>query len=205
MSIANYSELQSAITDLFKRTDKTAKYPDYISLAEQTIIRQLKLRVNEATSTGTTSGNTITIPAGCARILRVRIETGNVEYMLDYASPNGIERYTIGTSLPSLYTVEGGAIRLLSAPSGPYGYTLFYVPDLTPLSDTNTTNWALLNAPDVYLYGSVMQAFLAAWDDPNAMKFQVLFDNAMQSVKSVDEARRLPLAGGLQIKPRGFR
>lgn len=205
MSFLTYAELQSEMTAWGKRSDLTAKYASFITLAEASILRELKLRVNETTATGTTSGATIAIPTGCDRILRVEITANGVSYTLDYTSPNGIEPLTYSTGFPSRFTVEDGAIRLLSAPADSYTYTVYYIPNLDALSDTNTTNWALTNAPDVYLFGALEQMSHYALDQEQAAKYHGMFLGAMDSVKRVDEARRLPVSGGLQIKPRNAR
>ncbi len=202
MSITTYAELKTELAAWAHRDDLTAKLTDFIMLAEQPILRELKLRVNEAVATGTTTSNTITLPAGLGRIVRLEIDHDSHRYALDYVSP-GIEDTT--TALSRGYTVQDGAIRLIRAPAAEYSYSLHYIPNLTPLSDAEPTNWVLANSPDVYLYGSLVQLALYSQNDELSARFGPLYGGAMEKLKAIDEAKRFPASGGLQIKPRGYR
>lgn len=204
MSITTRAELKTAMAAWLHRGDD-GKFNDLIALAEQNILRELKLRINEATVSGTTAGATIAFPAAWGRIERVEITCGSTRYTLDYTSPNGIETLTVSTGLPSRYTVEGGAIRLISAPASAYSYTVFYIPNLVALAADGDSNWALLNAPDVYLYGACAQFGLYSQDNELFQTYQNLFQGAIDEVKRIDQGRRFPISGGLQIKPRNAR
>lgn len=201
MTISTYAELQTAIGTHSHKESLSAQFPDFIALAETTILRELKLRVNELVVTGTATG-AISFPATLGRVVRLEIADSGNRYVLDYASP-GYEDLALGH--PHSFTVQEDAIRLIPEPSGAYTYKLHYIPNLSPLSVSNTSNWALANCPDIYLYGSMCQ--LARWtkDDEEFGRYVSMFQGSMESVKRVDEARRLPVSGGLQIKPRNAR
>ena len=205
MSITTFTELQAAVVDWSHRADLSTKFADFVKLAECSVLRELELRINEATATGTATGDTITPPAGMARIERIEIVSGGTKYTLAYTPPNGIERLTSSLGLPSRFTIENNLIRLIRAPDTSYTYTLFYIPDFVAITAANPSNWVLLNAPDVYLYGTLQQQSLYCLDDENAKKWGAFFESAMSAVKRSDESRRQPLTGGLQIKPRNAR
>lgn len=205
--ITDYTTLQAAVlSNMHREGDVTllAEMPRFVQLAELEIFRELPLRQVESASPGTTSGAAIVIPPGTAQIERISINSNGRDYSLNYTSPNGIAGLSF-VDLPTRYTIESGAIRLLSPPAANYAYTLFLIPDLTALSASNTTNWLLLNAPDVYLYAACIQA--ATWTGDNEMVagFVPLYQRALDSIKRKDERKRFPASGGLQIKPRGFR
>ena len=65
---------------------------------------------------------------------------------------------------PRLYTIVGGEFRLLSAPDRAYGVELSYYKRLPPLAQ-NSGNWLLAAAPDVYLYGALVQLGILTEDD----------------------------------------
>jgi hypothetical protein len=203
--ITTYATLQAGVLSELHRSDLAAVLPRLIQTAEAEMFRDLPLRDLETTATGTTSGATIALPAGMAVIERLEIVSGGVSFTLDYTSPNGIEALTYGTGLPSRYTVEGAAIRLIAAPDGSYTYTLHYIPNLDALSDSNTDNWLLLNAPDVYLHAVVIQAALWTKNDAEVAKRTAFYQRAVESVRRASERKRLPVSGGLQIKPRNAR
>jgi len=205
--IVNYATLQAAVASALHRATDTlllAEMPRFIQLAELDIFRELPLRQIETSASGTTSGDTIAIPAGTASIERLSIIANGRDYSLDYTSPNGIE-CLFSSEMPTRYTVEKGVIRLLAPPAGNYAYTLFLIPDLTPLSISTPTNWLILNAPDVYYYAVKSQAESWSLDPQSAAESMGMSEKAVASIRRKDERRRFPVSGGLQIKPRGFR
>lgn len=205
--ITDFASLQAAVASSIHRTGDAAllaEMPRFVQMAEMDISRNLRLRQTESTVTGTTSGATIAIPPGMDALERLSIISYGRDFTLDYTSPNGLESLSIA-NLSSRYTVENGVIRLLAPPAGNYAYTLYIVPNLSPLSAANPTNWLILNAPDVYLYGTLIQ--VAAWtkDDAEFARNNPLYSQAMESIRNQDENKRLPMSGGLQIKPRRAR
>lgn len=207
MLITDYASLQSAVaSDLHRPTDALllAELPRFVQLAETDILRALVLRQVETTVTGTTSGATIALPAGLTQIERLGLSANGVEYTLDYTSPNGVTQLTYA-SLPTRFTVENGAIRLLAPPAGLYSYTLYLIPQLTPLSVGNPVNWLLTHEPDVYFYATLAQA--AGWtrDDATMAKASAGYAASIEGIRQKDARLRFPASGGLQIKPRGAR
>ena len=61
MSIANYSDLQGAISDWLARDELDSRLPDFIALTESRIQRELDTTEAESTSTlvGTAGGQTV--------------------------------------------------------------------------------------------------------------------------------------------------
>jgi len=205
--ITDYASLQAAVASSVHRvgdTQFTAELPRFVQMAEMDIFRNLQIRQTESMVTGTTSGAMIVIPIGMDAIERLSISAYGRDFSLDYTSPNGLE-YLSFPNLSSRYTIENGAIRLLAPPAGNYTYTLYIVPNMAPLSVANPTNWLILNAPDVYLYGTLLQA--AAWtkDGEESARCAPFYAQAIESVRNQDAQRRFPLSGGLQIKPREAR
>jgi hypothetical protein len=58
------------------------------------------------------------------------------------------------------------------------------------LSDSNTSNWVLASHPDVYLYGSLAEAFKYSMDDEQAAKYDGLFRNGIQEILALDKQRK---------------
>lgn len=205
MSISDYASLQAAVIDWSHRSDLAARIPGFIDLAERELFRDLSLRNIEESVSGVTSGDTIAIPAGLSAFERIEIESNGHKYTINYTSPNGIEALTGDTGRPTRYVVENGAIRLLAAPSGPYSYTVFYIPLLASLSDENATNWLLTNHSDLYLKAALAQVAKFAKDDALYARLAQEIAVALDGIKRADERMRFPIAGGLQIKPRNAR
>lgn len=205
MTIATYAELQSTLLTLSHRTDLATILPTLIGLAEDEIFRELTLRGIETSVSGTTNGATIALPADMDTPSRIKIASGGTEYTINYASPNGNDRFSTGTDRPARFTIEDGAIQLIPAPNGPYAYTLFYVPVLPHLSASNTTNWLLTNHSDVYVKAGLLEIHKHTRSTEQIAMTEPRLAAALDSVKRADERKRYPQSGGLQIKPRGVR
>jgi hypothetical protein len=106
---------------------------------------------------------------------------------VEYASISPLS----GTS--RLYTIREGKVYYAPGSVNP---TLVYRRRIPALTSTNTTNWLLDRAPDVYFYGVLLQA--NAWDVDNeaASGWKALWDEAIDELRT-DGARRKWGAGPL--------
>jgi hypothetical protein len=198
--ITDYASLKAEIVSESHRTDLTAKLPDFIQRTEREMARLLPLRAFETTVTGTSTG-TITLPADFDQVELLVLNTNGREYPMDYTSPNGVSAYVSGN--PNRYTLLNGVIRFIAPTGGEY--TLNYLRKLVPLSDAAPTNFIVTEHPDAYLYGAMVQVAMYEQDDTKLGKYAPLFNLVMNQIASQDARKRLPAAGGLQIKPRSYR
>ena len=58
------------------------------------------------------------------------------------------------------------------------------------LTDTITTNWILANAPDIYLYGSLMEAEAFLQNDPRIPLWKAGYDEASLELQLQDDKDR---------------
>ena len=73
-------------------------------------------------------------------------------------------------------------------PSAAYQFEVLIYQRLQPLSSANQTNWLTNNAPNVMLFGTLLQAVIYLKDDQRQI-FQQKYDLAMQALKAEDVAR----------------
>ena len=197
-----YSDLKTLLADYLHRGDLTAKIPGFISLAEAFLFREVNVKALEIALTGTTTaGGLIALPADCASVGRVSVAYSGAENALDYSS---LPRQWSAGGVPLSYTLEAGGLRLDSSAAG-YGYTLFYTPVITALSDASPTSWLLTNAPDLYLAASQLEG---ARYTQNADQITLLggaLPALLDSVQRLTKRTGQPMRGSMQIKPRGIR
>lgn len=200
-TITDYASLITVVADEVHRTDLTAKIPRFIQLTESKLFNEVTLKALETSVTGTSAGGVIALPVSIDAIQRITISTNGRDYPLDYTSPNGVVHLLTGD--PIRYTVADGEIKLL--PATAYTYTLFYIPKADALTALNTTNDILLSYPDVYLAGCLH--FLGKHTQDEALEGKSLqtFNESIDRIRRKNERARLPISGGLQIKPRGYR
>lgn len=195
----NYLQLQTETQDYLHRTDLTAKMPGFVALAESYLFRELAISDTDKTVTGTASG-TIALPADFLQMVRLTLDVYGIERELDYWKDP--QPGMIGTGTPRFYALETNAIRLYPAPASATTYTLYYTPKLSALSPTNTSNWLLENAPDLYMYSTALEAAKYIRDNETLQTLAAMLPAMLESVRSLSKRRGIPSAGGLRMRQR---
>lgn len=184
MAIGTYSQLQTAVLTWLDRTtdtDLTARVPDLIKLAESELNNILRVREMEATATLSPTSGLYTLPSDYLSYRNVTALT-NPRASLEYATPEYLDwRYgDREQGSPALFTVIGGSIRL--APATPNDIELRYYKRLNIATDT--TNWLLTNNPDIYLFGTLIQAgAYTEIDNDRLLRWRAMYQTAVDGLK----------------------
>lgn len=194
-----YSELKTAIADYLHRTDLTTKIPQFIERAEAYLFREINIKDLRVSVAGTTTGEYVTLPADFSEVVRLTCNYGGTEYDLNYASQP--INYTVAS--PKHYALENNKLRIFGTSTG-QAYTLYYTPKMTALSDSNTSNWLLANASDLYLYAASLEAARYIRDQAQEDKLQMLVSPLIDSIKRYTERKGQSTSGSLQIRPRRY-
>lgn len=165
MALDTYDGLKDAIADWLDRSDLTDRIPDFIRLAETRINRKLRIRPMEVRSTmNTASGQRYyNLPGGYKSMRNIQLNTNPIT-PLEYITPEMLDRLhgSNTTGKPTAYTLIGDEIQLAPIPDSIYEVELAFYEKFTPLGDgtagTVTSNWLSVNAPDVVLYGALLEA-----------------------------------------------
>lgn len=202
MSLDTYSNLKTSIASWMNRDDLTSQIDDFIDLAEARMNLQFikfdpPLRALEQTATGTISAATLAIPSGYQGIKSFVVTASSGEdIILTYKTPSEIARY-VTTDKPRHYTTNGDNFEFGPVPDGSYSYTLVYYKKLTALSDANTTNWALTNAPQLYLFGPLFQAEPFLKNDTRITVWGSLYDDIINKLDAANQRDRI--SGGVLV------
>lgn len=194
-----YAELQTNIAAYLHRTDLTSRIPTFIGLAEAFLFRELDIKELQLTAALTTTGEYADLPVDFGSLSKLTATASGVTWTLDYQSAP--EVFVSSTAAPSQYAFENGQIRVIGAGTG-QAVTLYYTPRIEPLSDSNTTNWLLDNASDLYLYTSTLEAAKHIRDDAQASNLATLVPTLLDAVKRYSVRRGQPTLASLQIKVR---
>jgi hypothetical protein len=201
MAIATYTDLQTSIANFLARSDLTAQIPDFISLAEGRMSRELESRGQEKRSIATlTQGNEyISLPVDMREVREVKLNTSPLT-VLKYYSPVALdEQYASnGHGKPKGFSIVGAEMKLRPIPDTSYQAEIVYIGNIEPLSPTNLVNDVLTRSPDAYLYGSLAEAYAYLLDETRATQYMARFDKALEEIK-VDEQRSHYGTGSLQI------
>ena len=191
MTISTFDELKTAAASWVHRADLTSQIPDFISLAEAKLNRRLRLRAQETTATGTVSA-TVALPTSFIGMRSLTVSAGGKSYPLTYVTP---ELITSETGQPTSYTIIGDNLVFQNSTTG-YTYTLVYYVPFAALSAG--VNWLITNAPDVYLYATLLEAAPYLKDDQRAGVWNSLLADALILVEKQDKGDRF--GSGLAVR-----
>ena len=196
MTIAVYSELVTELESYLNRTDYTPRIPTFIALTEARLNRLLDDPNMEVRVTATGTGQYTTLPTDFKRMIGVT--TGN-NYTLEQVSESQITsmNQTI-TGDPRKYAIVGGAITFAPI-NAAAAIAMLYVRRIPALTAVAPTNWLLTLAPDLYLYGCLLQAHLFGWFDERLPLFKAAYDEAIDEMRQDGANRRW---GAAPISPR---
>ena len=194
MAITNYSELKTACANWMDRSDLTDRIPEFIALAEARYNRLLRIRAMESKQTANTVAGqrSLALPTRFLQMRNLQMNTSPVTPM-QYVTPEIYDRlYGGGNSsgIPNFYTVISNELQLGPKPSTAQEIEMLFYEKFESLSDTVTTNWMLTNAPDVYLYGSLIEAEPFIMNDGRLALWQNQFEMAISSIQDADQRDR---------------
>ena len=208
MALTTYTELKASLADWLNRSDLTSVIPDFISLAEAQMERQLRTRqmIVRATASFAAGAEYGTVPDDFLEAKAVKLDTNPVT-SLTFQTIDALDQLSNTTYLssgkPLYFTVVGNQFRLLPIPDGAYTAELVYYSKLTKLSASVATNWLLTQAPDVYLYGSLLQAAPYLQDDARISVWSSLYLAGLDQLQVADD-RGSTSGGALMARARTF-
>ena len=189
MAITTYAELKSSVADWLNRDDLTTVIPDFIELAEAELTRNLRHRKMITRSDANLNSEYTQTPADWFQTQTLILETDPVT-QLEYITPEALNAKRAGSVAvgnPLWYTMIGTEIQVYPPADGTYTAELVYYAEIPALTDSNTTNWLLTLAPDIYLYGTLMQTAPYLQDDARLQTWAALYQKKMQDIEISNE------------------
>jgi len=190
MALATYSDLKTSVANYLARSDLTSQIPDFISLAEIRLRRELRIRQMLTSTNLTTVGGTATVnlPSDFLELKNLYID-GNPTYSMTYMTPSTLERdgYTYESGRPLYYTILASTIKFGPTPDTAYTMPLLYFAAPAFLSDANTSNVFMANCPDLLLYASLAEAEPYLMNDARIALWSQLYDRGVKNLSESDD------------------
>jgi len=188
MAITTYAELQTAIGDWLNRADLDQKIPDFIRLAESTLNDVLRSADMVASNTAAITSGRATLPADALEVVYVQVASTEDE-PLEQITPQQLTMLrrtrTRDAANPRFFAIIGREMVVTPSPSTSLSMDIDYYQRIPALTDSNTTNWLLTDAPHVYLYTSLLHATPFLMDDARYQVFNnTVSQQVMAAVKS---------------------
>jgi hypothetical protein len=206
MALTTYAELKTSIGDWLNRSDLSATIPDFISLAEAQIERTLRTRQMIVRDDLTFTTQYGSIPTDYLESKSLKLTSTNPPTPLSFMTIDALDEqsshYT-ASGKPKFFSVVGDEFRIQPTPDGTYTAELTYYAKLAKLSSSVTTNWLLTSSPDVYLYGSLLQAAPYLQDDARIQVWATLYERALNDLQVADD-RGATSGGNLLTRAKTF-
>ena len=194
MAVGTFAELKTAAANWLDRSDLTDRIPEFIAFAEARFNRVLRIRDMETVSTAiSTAAGTreYSLPTGFVQMREFHLTTDPLT-PLSYITPEMMSRIWAGSSQgkPEVFTIIADNVRLGPNPDAVYTTSMLYYKKITALSASATTNDMLTNNPDIYLYGTLLEATPFIMQDERVGLWLAAFEKAVNDVQNQDNKDR---------------
>lgn len=198
--LTTYAGLQDAVARWLNREDLTDEIPGFIAMAEVAFNREIRWRKmvvrDLITDPGLTDELYENLPDDFLELKSLRFNTDPVIYP-EYLTPRQLEKYrgdhpgAAGT--PLHYTIVANQIQFDRVPTGAPELEISAYVQVPPLTAAAPTNQLLLEYPDVYLYGTLLQASPFLHDDERVRVWADMYTRAIGRLEKSDKmAERSP-------------
>lgn len=188
------STLKQSIANRLGRNSLSNMLPEFIMYGEARIyagwqdidvqVPPLRIRPMLAIETGSLSS----LPDGYLSVERLTVPDGSGRApTLGYLTPQEFSQLT-PSGCARYYTIADGLIQVEGGQ--PAGFTLSYYRRLTPLAGDQDTNWLLQNAPQVYLYSALIEAYQHIRDDARLVTAARQYAAAVNALIDADQRER---------------
>lgn len=194
MALDTYANLKTAVADRINRTDMADEIVDFITLSETEIRRWLRTLWNQRRSYAVPTSAFVALPDDYNGTVSIQYESGSNRYTVEQVSPHLLDQLcpSNSTGLPRYYAIHDGQYELRpgfgASNAIEVEITYYYKP--TVLSDSNTSNEILANAPDLLFYRILAEAFDHLFDEQRAAKYMGLHEKIKAELMSNDSKDR---------------
>lgn len=189
MAFTSYSDLKTTVANYLGRSDLTTTIPDFITMAELRLSRDLRTRQMLKSATATTVSGTakVSLPTDFLEIRDLHVQ-GSPRFPVTYLSPSSFSRDAAADERgkPNYYTILASEFEFAPIPDTTYTLEILYYARPTVLSGTTASNVFLANYPDALLYASLLEAEPYLINDARSQTWATLYDRAIQNISDAD-------------------
>lgn len=182
-----YADLKTAISSWTAKSNLTSSVlDDCITLAEAKFNRRLRTKDMETSLAETAiASDVVAVPVGLIEVKALWV-TGAEQRNLEVKTLEYITKQPALSTQPRYYAWDQGNWRFYPSSGSVQGV---YYAKVAALSVEN--NWLYVANPDLYLWGSLEQAYIWLNDNANEAKFRALTDNLIQELNERSVAAQI--------------
>lgn len=191
MSLDTYVNLKAEIADWLDRSDLASRIDTFIDLAEAKLSREIRVRamLKRGLASADITTQYLSLPAGYRAMKILRLLTSPVTVLEQCNETELTIRRQVAEGKPEFFSVHE-EIEFNRIPDAAYSVEMIYYAPLVALSDSNSSNWILANAPDLYLYGALSAAEPFLDNDERLGTWKGLYNEAAQAINLEDQRSR---------------
>ncbi len=212
--VTNYTTLQTAVVEYLARDQDTtliARVPTFIQMFEAKMNRELFVRQMEQRSTATVDftiadSEFVLLPSDFQSMRRVRLSSVTGKPFLEFRSGMQMDELRLQSgnipAQPRYFTIFGSELELLPTPEQNYTLEMVYRQNIPALS-SNSSNWLLTMAPDLYIYGALLESAPYIKEDARIQTWGLGFQSARDSLNLLGMTSTFN-AGPLTVRSSGL-
>lgn len=190
MSISSYSDLQTAVANWLHDDSLTTIIPDFITLGEKRIHREVRCRDNEAALSVAIASGVAAIPADYVELKYAYIDMTPVRVLERTTARKIFEQYPTraASGTPKMIASDNGNFIFGCYPSSNWTVKGTYYKTLT----TVDTSWNTLatNNSDLYLFAALAEAADYVNDEASLAKWNGKYQKVLNDINSQEQAER---------------
>jgi len=198
-AISSYSTLKTAVADYLARSDLTSYLAYFIEAGEERIYREVKCRQMETAFSSSISSGVVALPSGFRGWNTLRVD-GTPSVVLQPSDLDTVmRRYPnrAAEGKPIVYAINGANVEFGPYPDSTYTIKGTYWKKLDALSDSNTSNWLITDAPYMLLWASLVEASPFIKDDPRIALWEGKYQQARAQFEN---EQRMEVGTGLSMR-----
>lgn len=165
MAITTNAQLETAVANWLHRDDLTSRIPEFVTVAETRLFRELRVKDMEtAFSTAITSG-TITLPTSYVDLKYAYVDESPVTWLERKPAAWIFEKYPTRSSdgKPKFIARQASTFIFGPYPDSTYTIAGVYYKNIGPVS--SSAHALFTNNPDLYLFAALLEAVPFLEDD----------------------------------------
>jgi hypothetical protein len=190
MALTNYTDLKATVASYLGRSDLTNQIPDFISLAEIRLARDIRTRklLKSVTTTMTGGDSTVALPSDFLELRDIYIDA-TPRITVTYMSPSAFSRdaRVTDSGRPVFYTVLGQEFQFAPIPDTNYTVEMLYYFKPVAMSDSVASNEFMANYPDALLYAALGEAEPYLMNDARVQTWAAMYDRSIARINGSDE------------------
>lgn len=188
MALDTYANLQTAIANELSRSDLTSYIPDWITLAESRINKNLRVRQMETTQASTIAAGVIAVPTNYVALKDAYISSTTPYAPLDRKAAGWIyENYPsrVADNSPKFIAREGSNFIFGPYPDSNYTVTLVFWNRFAALS--SAVNTVFTSYPGLWFFGALCESAHKLKADARIPMWEQRFKELIKAVQDEDD------------------